>query len=106
MDSAYRRPAISPARSTESTASRTANGETIPSSVIGTENSAIEAKKEPRKAPTDASANAPTAAESSGSDTNGITAIAIAAHMISRHMYDRLGWRSASRPPQKYPIDR
>ena len=86
VESAYRRPAISPARSTESTASRTANGETIPSRVIGTENSAMEAKKEPRKAPTDASANAPTAAESSGSDTNGITAIAIAAHTISRHM--------------------
>ena len=85
VESAYRRPAISPARSTESTASRTANGETIPSRVIGTENNAMEAKKT-RKAPTDASANSPTAAESSGSDTNGITAMAIAAHTISRHM--------------------
>ena len=84
VESAYIRPAISPARSTESTPSRTANGEAIPSSVIGTENSAIEAKNEPRKAPTEASANALTAADSSGSAMKGMIAIAIAAHSISR----------------------
>ena len=54
------------------TPSRTANGEAMPSSVIGTEKISMAAKNEPRKAPTDASANAPTARSSSGSAMNGM----------------------------------
>jgi len=84
VERAYIRPATSPARSTLTTPSRIANGDAMPSSVIGTEKISIAAKKDPRKAPTEASANAPTARSSSGWARNGVTEIAAAAKIISR----------------------
>ena len=106
VDSAYILPATSPAFSTLSTPSLTANGDAIPSRVMGTEKIAIAAKNDPRNAPTDALANASTATLRSGSARNGVMAIAAAASSISRARYGRCGWRSASRPPRKYPAAR
>ena len=84
VESAYIRPATSPDFSTLVTPSLTANGDAMPSSVIGTEKISIAAKKEPRNAPTEASAKAPTAASSRGCARNGVTAIAAAAISSSR----------------------
>ena len=101
VDRAYMRPATSPAFSMLVTPSRTANGDAMPSSVIGTEKISMAAKNEPRKAPTDASANAVTAWSSSGLAMNGVTAMAAAAISISRARYCMSGCLSASRPPRK-----
>ncbi len=101
VERAYMRPATAPASSIVVTPSRTAKGEAIPRSVIGAENSSITAKKEPRKAPTDAPANASTAALRKGSATKGRTATHPAAASISQHRNRIVGWRSARRPPTK-----
>ena len=50
----YSRPDTAPAFSTDGSASRIANGLTMPSSVTGTAKSASAAKKEPTAAPSDA----------------------------------------------------
>src|SRR4029078_9457941 len=85
VESAYMRPATAPASSMVVTPRRTANGEAMPSRVIGAEKSSITAKNEPRKAPTDAPANASTAALRNGSATNGRTATHAAADSMSQH---------------------
>ena len=101
VESAYMRPATSPACSTLRTPSRTANGDAIPSSVTGIEKSSMTAKNEPRNAPTDVLANALTAADRNGWAMKGSTAIAAAAISIRRAITVIDGCRSATRPPTK-----
>ena len=66
VESPYRRPDTAPAFSTDGSASRIANGLTVPSSVTGTANSASAAKNEPTAAPTDAVSSSLTVASRNG----------------------------------------
>src|SRR4051812_32683252 len=86
-------------------ASRSAYGDTAPSSSTGTATSTSTASSEPTKAPAEISSSASTATSSSGSATNGTSASSAAAASASRHSPRLCGWRSASRPPSQYPAD-
>ena len=106
VESAYRRPATCPACSTESTASRIAQGEIAPSSSTGSATSTSTAASEPMNAPASTVSSARTAACRKGPATSGTTASSTAAASTVRRRSRSCGWRSAKRPPSQYPTDR
>ena len=101
VESAYRRPATSPASSTLFTASRIAHGDTMPSSSTGTATSPSTPTSEPMNAPAEIESRASTATSSSGSAANGTIASSTAAVSVSRQSPRMCGWRSAKRPPSQ-----
>jgi hypothetical protein len=101
VESPYSRPDTAPAFSTDGSASRIANGLTVPSNVTGTAKSASAAKNEPTAAPSDAVSSCCTVASSTGRAMNGINAIAAAATRTMRPRSARCGRRSASLPPNQ-----
>ena len=93
------RPATFPALPTCSSFSRTAYGETMPSSRRGRAMSTPTPTSDPRNRPPESSSNAVTDCPRNGPLTNGTTASSTAAMTTRLANPDIVGFRSASRPP-------
>ena len=101
VESAKIRPATAPAVRTSSTASRIANGVTIPSRITGGAKSTSAPRKEPITAPAESRSSPRTETSRNGWARKGTAAIASAAAVTTAPSTVRLGLRSASRPPSQ-----
>ena len=101
VDSAYSRPATAPAVAIDETASRIANGETIPRRTTGGAHSRSTARKLPTTAPADAVSRPSTVKSRNGFAAKGMTATQIAAARTMKPRSRGSGRRSAMRPPSQ-----
>jgi len=94
------RPDTFPACDTSSTARRMANGDTQPSSVIGTLNRMSAATNDPASSAALKSAKPIEVRDRIGWATNGTRPITNAAQVMMRYSTSARGERSAQRPPR------
>ena len=98
---AYSRPATDPALWTSVTVRRMAQGDTVPSRVMGTRNISMVPTNEATNAPADRSAKADCAALNTGVSASGSAATVTAATITTPPSTRGLGYRSAALPPSQ-----